>query len=123
MMHNTTFKMEPSHFSNGARELAPEVSWEEFSNLPSRWGDVSNGVVFQVAKTLALSNKLPEGDGVRVLFTDFGAKSLVATRWTPLPENLVLDHLPPVLPKRELRMEERKIAEILAIGDLFYHFF
>jgi hypothetical protein len=41
-----------------------------------------------VAKTLAYSNKLPEGNGVRVLFTDFGAKSLVATRWGDLPENL-----------------------------------
>ncbi|CAL1155481.1 unnamed protein product, partial [Cladocopium goreaui] len=68
----------------------------------------------QVAKTLAYSNKLPEGNGVRVLFTDFGAKSLVATRWGDLPENLILDHLPPVLPKRELRMEERmKLNEIL----------
>eukprot|EP00435_Cladocopium_sp_Y103_P046115 s1574_g13.t1 len=68
----------------------------------------------QVAKTLAYSNKLPEGTGVRVLFTDFGAKSLVATRWGDLPENLILDHLPPVLPKRELRMEERmKLNEIL----------
>ncbi|CAK9014933.1 DUF1995 domain-containing protein, partial [Durusdinium trenchii] len=67
----------------------------------------------QVAKTFALSNKLPEGTGVRVLFTDFGAKSLVATRWNPLPENLILDHLPPVLPKRELRMEERtKLSEM-----------
>ena len=44
----------------------------------------------QVAKTLAYSNKLPEGNGVRVLFTDFGAKSLVATRWGELPENLQL---------------------------------
>jgi len=65
----------------------------------------------QVAKTLAYSNKIPEGNGVRVLFTDFGAKSLVATRWGELPENLVLDHLPPVLPKRELRMEERMTFE------------
>ena len=47
----------------------------------------------QVAKTLAYSNKLPEGNGVRVLFTDFGAKSLVATRWGELPENLFLDSL------------------------------
>ena len=46
-------------------------------------------VARQVAKTLAYSNKIPEGNGVRVLFTDFGAKSLVATRWGELPENLL----------------------------------
>ncbi|CAJ1356555.1 unnamed protein product [Effrenium voratum] len=72
----------------------------------------------QVAKTLALSAKLPEGRGVRVLFTDFGAKSLVETRWGELPQNLIMDNLPPVLPKREIRMEERMVLEEILESSL-----
>lgn len=79
-------------------------------------GELGNVLQFaeRFAKTLAMSPRLPQGKGVRVLFTDFGAMSLVSTRWNPLPENLTLDHLPPVLPKMELKMEEKtKIEEFL----------
>eukprot|EP00913_Durusdinium_trenchii_P024848 g23322.t2 len=103
------------YFNTGAEDS--QVTGAEDTKAPSELGGVLQ-FAEQVAKTFALSNKLPEGTGVRVLFTDFGAKSLVATRWNPLPENLtlgrrILDHLPPVLPKRELRMEERtKLSEM-----------
>ena len=72
-------------------------------------GELGNVLQFaeRLAKTLAMSPRLPQGNGVRVLFTDFGAMSLVSTRWNPLPENLILDHLPPVLPKIDMKAEER----------------
>ena len=79
-------------------------------------GELGNVLQFaeRFAKTLAMSPRLPQGNGVRVLFTDFGAMSLVAERWNPLPENLILDHLPPVLAKMELKLEEREtIKEFL----------
>eukprot|EP00442_Polarella_glacialis_P027618 CAMPEP_0115049286 /NCGR_PEP_ID=MMETSP0227-20121206/1098_1 /TAXON_ID=89957 /ORGANISM="Polarella glacialis, Strain CCMP 1383" /LENGTH=407 /DNA_ID=CAMNT_0002432921 /DNA_START=97 /DNA_END=1320 /DNA_ORIENTATION=+ len=75
----------------------------------------------QLVRTLASCGKLPDGEGeiaedgeVRVMFSDLGAKSMVANRWGVLPENVVLDFFPPVLRNVPLKMEEQmKIAAMM----------
>jgi len=79
-------------------------------------GELGNVLEFaeRFAKTLSVASSLPKGNGVRVLFTDYGAMAMVAQRWEPVPDNMILDHLPPVLPKIELKLEERmKLLEFL----------
>lgn len=82
-------------------------------------GDLGAAVQFgeAVAATFAESDRLPkEGDGtVRVVFPDMGARACVAQRWNDLPDNVILDHFPPIMPLSEVKPEEEyKLQQMLS---------
>eukprot|EP00930_Biecheleria_cincta_P042021 TRINITY_DN28895_c0_g1_i1.p1 TRINITY_DN28895_c0_g1~~TRINITY_DN28895_c0_g1_i1.p1 ORF type:complete len:448 (+),score=82.10 TRINITY_DN28895_c0_g1_i1:75-1418(+) len=82
-------------------------------------GDLGASVQFgeAVASTFAEAiDKLPKGgDGtVRVVFPDMGARACVAQQWSGLPENVILDHFPPILPLSDVKPdEEMKLQAML----------
>mmetsp|Transcript_72702 Transcript_72702/g.135847 ORF Transcript_72702/g.135847 Transcript_72702/m.135847 type:complete len:377 (+) Transcript_72702:2-1132(+) len=60
-------------------------------------GELGNVLLFaeRLAKLLAIADGMEERI-VRVVFTDMGASAMAQSRWEPLPDNLVLDYMPPM---------------------------